>query len=209
MNARAIRSFVVGAVAAVALVAVGCTTTSSPPAAPSSPKLVAAGGTHSCAVDQNRQVICWGQNARGQLGIGSFVDSPAPRFVPGMSNATAVTASLTHSCAIRQGAVFCWGGNTDGQIGDGTTVDRPSPVQVPGLADIVQIGTGLGHSCARDVAGVVQLLGRQHPGPARRRHDDGLPDTRDGHRDRGGRVDLGQGPALLRIDDHVCGPMLG
>ena len=144
--------------AALALVAVGCTTTGGGTSAPPK-KLVEAGGTHSCAIDQNRQVACWGQNARGQLGIGSFVDSPAPRYVPGMSNATAVTASLAHSCAIRLGNVYCWGGNTDGQIGDGTLVDRPSPVQVAGLSNIVQIGTGVGHSCALDTSGVVRCWG--------------------------------------------------
>ena len=163
MGARAIRSFVSAGLVAIALIGVGCTTGAGP-GVPPPPKLVAAGVTHSCAVDENRQIACWGQNARGQLGIGSFVDSPAPRFVPGMSNATAVTASLTHSCAIRLGGVFCWGGNTDGQIGDGTTTDRPSPVQVPGLSDIVQLGTGLGFGCALDVAGVVRCWGDNSQG---------------------------------------------
>jgi alpha-tubulin suppressor-like RCC1 family protein len=153
------RSYAVGILIAVALVMVGCATTPVVATGPGTPKVVEAGGTHSCAIDANRQVACWGQNSRGQLGVGSFTDSPTPLFVPGMSNATAVTASLVHSCAIRLGAVYCWGGNTDGQLGDGTTTDRPSPVQVVGLSNIVQIGTGVGHSCALDAAGVVSCWG--------------------------------------------------
>ena len=158
MNVTAVRSFVIGVLAAVALVAAGCTTPSGGNN-PGPKALVDAGGTHSCSVDQNRQVACWGQNARGQLGIGSFVDSPPPRFVPGMSNTTAVSVSLMHTCAIRLGSVYCWGGNPNGQVGDGSTVDRPSPVQVPGLANITQIGTGVMHNCALDVAGVVRCWG--------------------------------------------------
>jgi alpha-tubulin suppressor-like RCC1 family protein len=159
MSIRLIRPVLVGAFAAVALMAAGCATSSTPVPAPPPPQLVEAGGAHSCAIDANQLVYCWGQNAHGQLGIGSFVDSPTPYFVPGMSNATEVTASFQHSCAIKAGAVYCWGSNSDGQLGDGTTIDRPSPVQVAGLSNITQIATGVAHSCALGATGAVWCWG--------------------------------------------------
>ena len=158
MKIRAVRPFVAGILAVVALVSAGCVTTSGPPPPPP-PKLVEAGAVHSCQVDQNRQIACWGQNNKGQLGVGSFTNSPTPLYVLGMSNATAVTASLDHSCAINAGSVYCWGGNPEGQIGDGTTVNKPLPTLVAGLTNITQIGTGIGHSCALDIAGVVKCWG--------------------------------------------------
>ena len=52
------RSWAVGFVVVVALVAVGCSTAPTAPTAPAAPKVVEAGGTHSCAIDANRQVAC-------------------------------------------------------------------------------------------------------------------------------------------------------
>ncbi len=157
MHAGAKRPFVLGILGVLALLAVGCVT--KPPTAAPPPRLVEAGGVHTCAVDQTRQVACWGQNNKGQLGVGTFVDSASPLFVPGMVGVTAVTASFEHSCAIKAGAVYCWGSNSDGQLGDGTTIDRPSPVLVAGLSNITRISTGIAHSCAVDTARVAWCWG--------------------------------------------------
>jgi len=39
---------------------------------------VSVGGTHACALLEDNRVMCWGSNRRGQLGNGTFEDSPTP-----------------------------------------------------------------------------------------------------------------------------------
>jgi cysteine-rich repeat protein len=91
----------------------------------------AAGGTFTCALRQEGDVVCWGANDRGQLGDGSGIDSELPVTVALPAAAFFVTAGEAHACAVLAvgGEVYCWGANVEGQLGDGTTVDRLSPVQ--------------------------------------------------------------------------------
>ena len=53
-----------------------------PPGA--SARVVGVGGHHACAVLSTNQVMCWGQNAYGQLGNGTTADSVAPVYVVGL-----------------------------------------------------------------------------------------------------------------------------
>jgi alpha-tubulin suppressor-like RCC1 family protein len=39
---------------------------------------IAAGAAHTCALLSSGGVVCWGANARGQLGDGSITDRPLP-----------------------------------------------------------------------------------------------------------------------------------
>ncbi|HXJ22706.1 MAG TPA: hypothetical protein VMT03_20985 [Polyangia bacterium] len=57
----------------------GTTTVPSPTKAtvvPSAPASAALGGNHTCVLLKNGSVWCWGYNINGQLGNGTFVDSP-------------------------------------------------------------------------------------------------------------------------------------
>ena len=40
---------------------------------------VSIGKTHACAVLNDGKLMCWGQNANGQLGIGVFGGQPVHR----------------------------------------------------------------------------------------------------------------------------------
>jgi alpha-tubulin suppressor-like RCC1 family protein len=48
--------------------------------------MLAAGERHACGVTKNSLVLCWGSNARGELGTGvatpSLVPTPVRGFVP-------------------------------------------------------------------------------------------------------------------------------
>lgn len=114
---------------------------------------ISAGGGHTCAVGTGGGLLCWGENLRGQLGIGtaggfSVVPEPAAsrrRFVtvsagagepvePADPSADDLdgTRSSSHACAVSDGGVLlCWGSNAHGELGDGTRADRSSPVPVP------------------------------------------------------------------------------
>ena len=91
----------------------------------------AAGGTFSCVLRMEGDVVCWGANDRGQLGDGTGIASETPVTVGLPGAAFFVTAGAAHACAIlaANGEVYCWGANVEGQLGDGSTVDRLSPVQ--------------------------------------------------------------------------------
>ena len=116
---------------------------------------LALGLLHTCAATTAGGVKCWGWNGRGQLGnpdasclekaiiiepntiepaSGELVEAPCsttPVEVVGLTDAVAVAAGSTHTCAlIAGGRVKCWGENFLGQLGDGTTTSRLTPVDV-------------------------------------------------------------------------------
>jgi alpha-tubulin suppressor-like RCC1 family protein len=84
---------------------------------------VDGGETHTCAVDANGALFCWGGNAEGQLGLGDFMPRDLPERValPGGGTIDTVEAGFENTCVIRSedGAVFCWGANYSGQVGNG------------------------------------------------------------------------------------------
>lgn len=93
------------------------------------PIAVSAGKAHTCALMANGTVRCWGDNANGQLGIGSTTDAGLPTPVQGLTDASKVRASIAgdFTCAIRaSGTLACWGNNSFGQLGIG----GPSPAVV-------------------------------------------------------------------------------
>jgi alpha-tubulin suppressor-like RCC1 family protein len=123
---------------------------------------IAVGGEHTCALTSHGGLKCWGWNARGQLGIGTAIDSDAPVDVPRLAGAvSAVAAGGRHTCALMTaGGVRCWGYNEFGQLGDGTTTDRPMPVDVVGLPSSIRaITTGGNFSCALKTDGRVACWG--------------------------------------------------
>jgi alpha-tubulin suppressor-like RCC1 family protein len=117
---------------------------------------LATGHSHTCALNANGGVLCWGQNLFGQLGDGTGVNRLAPVEVSGLqSGVVAIAAESFHTCALlATGAVRCWGANDEGQLGDGTRDDSLVPVD-PGISGAVAIGTGERHSCAAVADGVL------------------------------------------------------
>ena len=125
---------------------------------------ISAGSAHTCAIDGQGVVWCWGADDRGQLGLGA-TGAPAvtPSPVTGLpAGATAVAAGGVHTCAtLGDATVWCWGGNDSGQLGDGTTVDRPAPAQVAGARGTVTAGAL--HTCA-SADGIVRCWGADTSG---------------------------------------------
>jgi alpha-tubulin suppressor-like RCC1 family protein len=130
---------------------------------------LAAGGLHTCAVDQGSGVACWGRDDYGQLGNGiidcSNCAHPDPAAVAGLSGVTQVVGGVTHTCARLQDAtVDCWGGNTYGQLGVASPGAATSPTPVPALSSVAEVTAGAFHSCARLSGGSVQCWGESQYG---------------------------------------------
>jgi hypothetical protein len=111
---------------------------------------VAAGGEHTCIVDQtNDGIFCWGRNAHGQLGDGTADDQNVPTLANHGESPSVVRASAAHTCAIdANDAATCWGDNEHGQLGVGLTdpeVVEPTPVA--GDLEFRQIDPGQNHTC--------------------------------------------------------------
>ncbi len=132
----------------------------------------ATGGAHTCAVDFEGAVRCFGDNSYGQLGIGSRTpvgldETPfeAGLDVPLGAPARSISGGLYHTCAVSTaGAVYCWGGNDSGQLGLGHTDDwGDDPGEVPEavpLTDLaVQVVAGAAHTCALLTDGSVSCWG--------------------------------------------------
>jgi hypothetical protein len=91
---------------------------------------VACGGRHTCAVLDDGTLWCWGENAWGQLGIGSFTNAIYPMQVNQtativFTNVLQVAASTAHTCVATSGAcsIYCWGSNAFGKLGIGITAN--------------------------------------------------------------------------------------
>jgi len=95
---------------------------------------VAAGAFHTCVVTVEGAAKCWGRNLFGQLGDGTTLDRVKPRSVITLrSDVTAITAGMSHTCALKGARAKCWGSNGAGQLGDGTKTNRLIPVNVIGF----------------------------------------------------------------------------
>ncbi len=92
---------------------------------------IAAGQSHALAVDTNGSVWAWGNNSKGQLGIGSTIDSIIPVQVTGLSGVASVAEGDFNSFALKSdGTVWAWGLNAAGQLGIGSNTDSDVPVPV-------------------------------------------------------------------------------
>jgi alpha-tubulin suppressor-like RCC1 family protein len=122
---------------------------------------LSAGARHTCAVVDDGELTCWGDNFFGQLG-NDFDITGAPTEVPGLSGVVAVSSGGSHTCALSgAGGVKCWGYAAYGQLGDNTFGDtHSSPVDVVGLqGGVAGISAGGTHTCALTTGGGVKCWG--------------------------------------------------
>jgi len=128
-------------------------------------KAIAAGGSHTCVIDDLDDVMCWGLSSKGQLGYPNTEEVIGDDEDPGEANAVnlgprhvkAIAAGYEHTCAVTDhGAVYCWGDNSAGQlglpdltdqIGDDETPASAGPVDLNGMK-AVDVTAGRAHTCA-------------------------------------------------------------
>ena len=112
---------------------------------------ISSGGAHICAILDDSDLQCWGDNTFGQLGDGTTADRQVLTSVGLDSARTAVSISSgqDHTCAVLDnGEIQCWGRNNFGQLGDGTNSHSNSPVEASIGGVPVQLSSGDWHTCA-------------------------------------------------------------
>ncbi|MEO7331743.1 MAG: hypothetical protein ABI193_24420 [Minicystis sp.] len=145
---------------------------------------VRAGSSHTCALLAAQKVACWGDNAHGQLGIGTdTLDSykTVPTTVPGLSAVIALDARGRTACAVTADhLVHCWGDATElfALPPDPTKTSVNSPTTIPDLTAVLEVAAGPAHACAGTIVNNVVCWGNDDQGQlgngSTKAHDYGL-----------------------------------
>jgi alpha-tubulin suppressor-like RCC1 family protein len=131
---------------------------------------------HACAIDDNGDAWCWGNNTRGRLGNGTtdFAPVPTPVTTPVLDGGTATWSDLDvgsgFSCGVRADeTLWCWGSNSQGQLGNGEmgpSAWKDVPQQIGTDRAWRAVDLGQSHACALDDTGQAWCWGNNDEGQA-------------------------------------------
>jgi alpha-tubulin suppressor-like RCC1 family protein len=192
-------------------------------------RAVAVGDAHVCALLDDFQVACWGDNVYGQLGLednvtrgdGSNPLGPTtePASLGSLGHAVALSAAGDRTCALLDdGQVKCWGVNYYGELGlgysdsswgnlPGSMGDNLPSVNLGAGRTAIAVATGEQHTCAILDNHQLKCWGRNDDGQL------GLDDTvsrgikPEDMGDSLPAVDLGTGRTALAVaagNAHTC-----
>ena len=135
---------------------------------------ISLGSNHSCALDTDGSVYCWGFNMFGQIGDGTITNRLTPkRILDGELEGEKVvklSSGDNHVCVITDmNGIYCWGQNERGQLGNGAydNADVPTKVDDSGVLKgktIVDITALSGHVCVLDDEGSLYCWGENDLG---------------------------------------------
>jgi alpha-tubulin suppressor-like RCC1 family protein len=116
---------------------------------------VSVGSTSACVVNTSGAVLCWGNNANGQLGNGIAIGNGTitPTAVANLPGTYSVVAVGTDgACALNTLKVaYCWGTDLFGQRGDGagqtSNTVNPSTVVVSANENVAALIAGYQSNC--------------------------------------------------------------
>ncbi len=107
----------------------------------------------TCAIHEQGEVSCWGDNTKGRLGLGGapYRQRPPRRAIEGLKNVAQVVTGTTFTCArLRDGRVWC---SHEGNRGKQT-----EEKYLRELSGIKQIAAGREQICALESSGQVRCM---------------------------------------------------
>ncbi len=126
-----------------------------------------SGAFQTCAILEDRSVVCWGRGDRGELGNGTHERALRPIPVDGLRGAVQLGGGQHFMCALlMDGTIHCWGDNRWGNVGsgEGEFETSPTPIEVPGIDDAIAIELGGYHACAERRSGELYCWGADGSG---------------------------------------------
>lgn len=136
---------------------------------------IKAGASHTCALNVDAVLWCWGNNIDGRVGDGTTEQRRLPVRVASADGfpdggVTDFALGTYHTCATTVNEhVYCWGDNDYSRLGNPAPDRTEAPVQVRRYVDaattgeftgLVGITTGLDHSCTWTATGEGWCWGR-------------------------------------------------
>ncbi|CAH2001547.1 unnamed protein product [Acanthoscelides obtectus] len=101
---------------------------------------ICCGQRHSVALANSGEILTWGANDYGQLGVGQYSQmETTPILVQSLKGVpiTHIACGANHTFAVsKSGAVYGWGKNTRGQLGINDTQNKVFPTQLRTLRNI-------------------------------------------------------------------------
>jgi alpha-tubulin suppressor-like RCC1 family protein len=185
-------------------------------------KAISTGDSHTCAILDNAQVKCWGDNTYGQLGQGDNSNRGGNLNEMGGNldsvnlgsgrTAKSITTGTGYTCAILDDdSVKCWGRGHAGQLGHGktTSVDSPpnSPINLGSGITAKAITAGNFHTCAVIDNSSIKCWGKNDSGQLGQGNTSNRGDGSNEMGDNLPAVDLGAGKTARAIstgDRHTC-----
>lgn len=103
---------------------------------------------HALALVNENNLITWGTNYMGDLGVGSDDYTEYPITGLDLDSITQIAAGEYSSMAVKSnGHVYAWGSNYHGQLGMGTSSDSyNTPTEIPSINNVAMVAVGNLHS---------------------------------------------------------------
>ena len=137
--------------------------------------VISAGHDHTAAIDENGSLWMWGDNADGQLGIGTAdpfqgIIQTTPFKV--LDNVVSVSCGGSHTAAIdKNSALWMWGSNAFGQVGSAGVGNYMGPQETPiqtipfkVMEHVAAVSCGGSHTAAIDQDGALWMWGSNFSG---------------------------------------------
>ncbi len=105
---------------------------------------IATGSAHTCSLDVEHNLVCWGDDSGYQLGVEGTYYPYAALMREGLDG---VALGGLHSCGLTDGHVTCWGTNGYGQTGEGEPIRsaESNPIEIEG---VTALAAGPDFNCA-------------------------------------------------------------